>query len=89
MKSSHMKPSHMLLCAVLLVVGVVLLAGGVGAFAFLLLVVCVLMMGGMMWMMMRPGRDDRRPLTSPPSWRPAWFASWAWRRRASEPRWSG
>jgi len=43
----------------LLVVGVVLLAGGVGAVAVLPLVVCGLMMGGMMWMMMRPGRDDR------------------------------
>ena len=54
-----MKTSHMLLCAVLLVVGVALLAGGVGAAAFLPLAGCMLMMGAMMWMMMRPGRDDR------------------------------
>jgi len=50
-----MKSSHMLICVLLLVVGVVLLAGGVGAAAFLPLVGCMLMMGVMMWMMMRPG----------------------------------
>ena len=49
-----MKSSHMLLCALLLVVGVALLSSGVGAFAFLPLVACMLMMGGMMWFMMRP-----------------------------------
>jgi hypothetical protein len=49
-----MKSIHMLFCALLLVVGVVLLAGGVGATAFLPLVACMLMMGVMMWMMMRP-----------------------------------
>lgn len=54
-----MKTSHMLLCAALLVVGVVLLFSGVGALAFLPLLVCGLMMGGMIWMMMRPGRHDR------------------------------
>ena len=54
-----MQSSHMLLCAVLLVVGVVLVAGGVGAAAFLPLGACMLMMGVMMWMMMRPGKNDR------------------------------
>ena len=54
-----MKSSHMLLCALLLVVGVGLLAGGVGAAAFLPLVACMLMMGVMVWMMMRPGEDHR------------------------------
>ena len=49
-----MKSSHMVLCAVALVVGVVLLASGVGAVAFLPFVACLLMMGGMMWFMMRP-----------------------------------
>jgi hypothetical protein len=53
-----MKTSHMLFCALLLVVGVVLFSSGVGAFAFLLLLLCGLMMGGMIWMMMRPGRHD-------------------------------
>ena len=67
MRSSHtMKPSHMLLCAGLLVVGVVLLATGAGSGAFLLLpfLFCGLMMGGMMWMMMRPSgnaRGEREP----------------------------
>ena len=48
-----MKTKHMLLCALLLIVGVVLLSSGVGALAFLPLLVCGLMMGGMVWMMMR------------------------------------
>jgi hypothetical protein len=45
-----MKSSHTRLCAVLLVVGVVLLTTGVGAVAFLPFVACMLMM----WFMMRP-----------------------------------
>ncbi len=49
----------MLFCALLLIVGVVLLSSGVGAFAFLPLLVCGLIMGGMIWMMMRPVRQDR------------------------------
>lgn len=54
-----MKSSQMLFCALLLVAGVALVAGGVGAVAFLPLVACMLMMGAMMWVMMRPGKNDR------------------------------
>jgi len=54
-----MKSSHMLLCALLLVAGVVLLTSGVGAVAFAPLVVCMGMMGVMMWMMMGAGRHGR------------------------------
>lgn len=51
-----MKPSHMLLCGAVVVLGVVLLATGGGSGGLLLvpLLFCGLMMGGMMWMMMRP-----------------------------------
>lgn len=49
-----MKSSHMLFCALLLAVGVVLFTGGVGAAAFLPLAACMVVMGVMMWMMMRP-----------------------------------
>ncbi len=49
-----MKSKHMLFCALLLIMGVVLFASGVGAAAFLPLVACMVMMGAMMWMMMRP-----------------------------------
>ena len=46
MKSSQtMKPTHMLLCMVLLVVGVVLFATGAAGLAFLPLVLCGLMIG--------------------------------------------
>lgn len=58
MKPAHMKSSHILVCALLVVAGVALLATGVGGGAFLLLG-CMVMMGAMMWMMMRSGRDDR------------------------------
>ncbi len=54
-----MKSSHMLLCALLLVVGVVLLTSGVGAVAFVPFVVCMGMMGVMIWMMMGAGRHGR------------------------------
>ncbi len=54
-----MKSSHMLLCALLLVVGVVLLTSGVGAVAFVPLVVCMGTMGVMMWMTMGAGRHGR------------------------------
>jgi hypothetical protein len=49
-----MKSWHMLLCAVLVVAGVVLVAAGVGAFAVVPVAACALMMGAMVWMMMRP-----------------------------------
>lgn len=49
-----MKSSHILVCALLLVAGVVLVSSGAGAFAFLPLAACMVMMGGMMWFMMRP-----------------------------------
>lgn len=54
MKPAHLKSGHMLLCASLVVAGVLLLATGVGGGAFLLLG-CMAMMGAMM---MRSGRDD-------------------------------
>jgi hypothetical protein len=54
MRGRAMKSTHILLCAVLLVVGVVLVTTGVGAIASLPFVACMLMMGAMMWFMMRP-----------------------------------
>lgn len=54
-----MKPSHMLICASLLIIAVVLVSTGVGSYVFLPLVLCMAMMGAMMWMMMRP-RDGNR-----------------------------
>lgn len=54
-----LKSSHMLICASLLVVAVVLVATGVGSYVFLPLVLCMTMMGGMMWMMMRSRGGDR------------------------------
>ena len=54
-----MKPNHMIICAVLLVAGVILLATGAGAFAVLPILLCGTMMGGMMWMMMRPRGSGR------------------------------
>ena len=54
-----MRSSHMLLCASLVVLGVALFAGGLGAFTFVPLAACMLMMGVMMWMMMGSGRNDR------------------------------
>ena len=49
-----MKSSHMLICASLLIVAVVLVATGVGSYVFLPLVLCMAMMGAMMRMTMRP-----------------------------------
>jgi len=56
----HLK--HLLMCAPMLVIGLVLLAGGAGVGALLPLVGCMAMMGAMMWMMMggMGGSGDRR-----------------------------
>ena len=52
---NSMKSWHMMLCAVFVVVGIVLVTAGAGAFAFLPALGCMLMMGMMIWMMVRPG----------------------------------
>lgn len=54
-----MKSSPMLICASLLIGAVVLVATGVGSYAFLPLVLCTVMMGAMLWMMMRPRGGNR------------------------------
>lgn len=51
-----MKSSHMLVCAVLVVAGVLLVSSGAGAVALLPLLLCGAMMGAMM---MRPRGDGR------------------------------
>ena len=51
-----MKHWHMLACAGLVVVAVVLATAGAEAFAFIPALGCMLMMGMMIWMMVRPGR---------------------------------
>ena len=50
-----MKHSHMLICVALMVLGIVLVVAGAGAFAFVAPLGCALMMGMMIWMMVRPG----------------------------------
>jgi hypothetical protein len=50
-----MKPWHMLICAGLVIVGIVLITAGAQAFAFIPALGCALMMGMMIWMMVRPG----------------------------------
>lgn len=45
---------HMAICAGLVVVGIVLVTAGAGAFAFVPALGCMLMMGMMIWMMVRP-----------------------------------
>jgi hypothetical protein len=50
-----MKSWHMLVCAGLVGVAIMLVAAGAGAFAFIAPLGCVLMMGMMIWMMVRPG----------------------------------
>lgn len=48
-----MKHWHMLLCAAVVAVGVILAAAGAGALAFIPILGCVAMMGMMVWMMVR------------------------------------
>jgi hypothetical protein len=50
-----MKSWHMLACAGLVIVAIVLVAAGAGAYAFIAPIGCVLMKGIMVWMMVRPG----------------------------------
>jgi hypothetical protein len=50
-----MKPWHMLICAGLVIVGIVLITAGAQAFAFIPALGCALMMGMMIWMMVRHG----------------------------------
>lgn len=47
--------NHMLICAGLAAVVIVLVAAGAGAFAFIPVLGCALMMGMMVWMIVRPG----------------------------------
>ena len=48
---------HMLICAGLVAVTIVLVTAGAGAFAFVPALGCALMMGMMVWMMVRPFRN--------------------------------
>ena len=48
-----MKPWHLLVCAGLVIVGIVLVTAGADAFAFIPALGCALMMGMMIWMMVR------------------------------------
>jgi hypothetical protein len=53
-KDSVMKHSHMLwFCGALMVLAIVLVVAGAGAWAFLAPLGCVAMMGAMVWMMVR------------------------------------
>ncbi|HEX6023824.1 MAG TPA: hypothetical protein VFZ00_17670 [Solirubrobacter sp.] len=54
-----MKPWHMAICAGLLAITIVLVAAGVGVFAFIAPLGCALMMGMMIWMMVRAGGHGR------------------------------
>jgi hypothetical protein len=47
--------NHMLICAGLALVLIVLVSAGASAFAFIPALGCALMMGMMVWMMVRPG----------------------------------
>jgi hypothetical protein len=50
-----MKPWHMIVCAALIVAGIVLVATGAGAVALLPALGCAAMMGMMIWMMIGAG----------------------------------
>jgi hypothetical protein len=50
-----MKAWHILACAALVGVAIVLITAGAGAFAFVPALGCMVMMGLMVWMMVRPG----------------------------------
>ena len=54
-----MKSTHLLICAAIFAVVLVLVATGANAAVLLLPLACMAMMGAMMWMMMRPGGKDR------------------------------
>ena len=53
-----MKSSHMLICAAVFAVAVVLVATGSNAVFLLFPLACAAMMVGMMWMMMRTSGKD-------------------------------
>jgi hypothetical protein len=55
-----MKANHMLICAAIAAVVLVLVASGASAAFLLLPLACMAMMGAMMWLMMRPGDKDRQ-----------------------------
>lgn len=55
-----MKPSHMLICAALVVVGVALIVTGSSGVWLLFPLACAAMMVGMMWMMTRPSGKNQR-----------------------------
>ena len=46
---------HLMICAALVALGIVLVSTGASAFAFIPALGCALMMGMMIWMMVRPG----------------------------------
>ena len=54
-----MKSNHLLICAAIVVVVLVLVAAGLSAAFLVFPLACMAMMGGMRWMMMRPGDNDR------------------------------
>lgn len=53
-----MKPWHMLICAALVVAGIVLVAVGADAFVLVPALACAAMMGAMMWMMRGGGSGE-------------------------------